>query len=180
MGVLTRAQKKEQIVEFKEKFSRANSFYVADYRGLDVPAVNELRRKIRGEGDGDYEYRVLKNSVLRRAAEGSDAAEVMEHFNGPTVLALSYGDPVGLAKILTDFAKVHEVFELKAGVLDGKVVTPAEIGTIATLPTLDELRGKLVGLIQAPAAKLARLMNAPAGQLARVMEARRKSLEEAG
>jgi len=178
--VLTRARKEEQIAEFKEKFARATSLYIADYRGLDVPAVSELRSKIREEGGGDYEYRVLKNSVLRRAAEGSDAAEVTEHFTGPTALAISYGDPVGLAKVLTDFAKTHEVFELKAGVLDGKAVTPAEIGTIATLPSLDELRGKLVGLIQAPAAKLARLMNAPAGQLARVVEARRKSLEEAG
>jgi len=177
--VLTRAQKEEQIAEFKEKFARANSFYLADYRGLDVPAVNELRSKIHVEGGGDYEYRVLKNSVLRRAAEGSDAADAAEHFNGPTVLALSYGDPIGLAKILKDFANVHKVFELKGGILDGKAVTPAEIGTIAMLPTLDELRGMLVGLIQAPAAKLARLMNAPAGQLARVVEARRKSLEEA-
>ncbi len=178
--MLTRAQKEEQIAEFKGKFARANSIYIADYRGLDVPSVNELRSKIHFEGGGDYEYRVLKNSVLRRAAEGSDAAGVSEHFSGPTVLALSYGDPIGLAKILTDFAKAHEVFELKGGILDGKVVTPAEIGTIATLPTLDELRGKLVGLILAPAAKIARLMNAPAGQLARVVEARHKSLEEAG
>jgi len=178
--VLTRAQKEEQIAEFKEKFERANSFYIADYRGLDVPAVNELRSKIYIEGGGDYEYRVLKNSVLRRAVEGLDASEVAEHFNGPTVVALSYGDPIGLAKILSDFAKTHEVFELKGGVLDGKAVSTAEIATIATLPTLDELRGKMVGLIQAPAAKLARLMNEPAAQLARVLEARHKSLEEAG
>lgn len=178
--MLTRAQKEEQIAELKEKFARANSIYLADYRGLDVPAVSELRSKIHIQGGGEYEYRVIKNSVLRRAAEGTDTAGISEHFNGPTALALSYGDPVGLAKVLTDFAKVHEVFELKGGILEGKVVSPAEIGTIATLPTLDELRGKLVGLIQAPAAKLARLMNEPGGQLARVVEARRKSLEEAG
>ena len=178
--MLTRAQKEEQIAEFKEKFERANSFYVADYRGLDVPAVNELRSKIHVEGGGDYEYRVLKNAVLRRAVEGLDASEVKEHFNGPTVVALSYGDPIGLARILSDFSKAHDVFELKGGILEGKAISPAEIRTIATLPTLDGLRGMLVGLLQAPAAKLARLMNAPAGQLARVVEARRKSLEEAG
>jgi len=178
--VLTRAQKEDQIDEIKEKFARANSIYVADYRGLDVPAVNELRSKIHSEGGGDYEYRVIKNSVLRRAAEGSKAAEIAEHFSGPTALALSYGDPVGLAKVLMDFAKTHQVFELKGGILEGKTVTPAEIGTIATLPTLDELRGTLIGLMQEPAAKLARLMNAPGTQLARVVDARRKSLEEAG
>ena len=178
--MLTRAQKEDQIAEVKEKFARANSIYIADFRGLDVPAVNELRTKIHSEGGGDYEYRVIKNSVLRRAAEGLAAAEIAEHFNGPTALALSYGDPVGLAKVLMDFAKTHEVFELKGGILEGKAVTPAEIGTIATLPTLDDLRGTLVGLLQAPAAKLARLMKAPGGQLARVVDARCKSLEEAG
>ncbi len=178
--MLTRAQKEDQIAKVKEKFARANSIYIADFRGLDVPAVNELRTKIHSEGGGDYEYRVIKNSVLRRAAEGLAAAEIAEHFNGPTALALSYGDPVGLAKVLMDFAKTHEVFELKGGILEGKAVTPAEIGTIATLPALDELRGTLVGLLLAPAAKLARLMKAPGGQLARVVDARRKSLEEAG
>ena len=178
--MLTRAQKEEQISEFRGKFARASSIYVADYRGLDVPAVSDLRNKIHLDGAGDYEYRVLKNTVLRRAAEGSEVAEISECFNGPTALAISYGDPVGLAKVLTNFAKTHEVFELKGGILEGRAVTPEEIGTIATLPTLDELRGKLVGLIQAPAAKLARLMKAPSGQLARVVEARRKSLEEAG
>lgn len=176
--MLTRAEKEKQIAEFKEKFERANSVYVADYCGIGVQSVNQLRRKLHIEGAGDYEYRVLKNSVLRRAASGSDMEGVVEHFEGPTALAISYGDPVGLARILTDFSKDHDVFEIKAGVLDGRPVSAEEIGTIATLPTLDGLRGMLIGLLQAPAAKLARLMNAPAAQLARVVEARRKSLEE--
>jgi large subunit ribosomal protein L10 len=146
--------------------------YVADYRGLNVEAVNALRRRVRGEGQGDYEYRVTKNSVLRRAVEGSDVAGIAELFQGPTAVALSYSDPAGLAKILQEFAKDHEEFEIKGGVLDGAPVGREEIVTLATLPSLDELRGRIVGLIQAPASKLARLLNEPAAQLARLFEAR--------
>jgi large subunit ribosomal protein L10 len=170
--VLTRAQKQEQVAELKAKLARATSVYVADYRGLDVQAVNALRQKIHVEGRGDYEYRVWKNSVLRRAAADSDVAAISERFRGPTAVALSFGDPVGLAKILTDFAKDHEVFALKAGVLDGRAIAPAEISTLATLPSLDALRGKLVGLLLAPATKLVRLVSEPGAQIARVLGAR--------
>jgi large subunit ribosomal protein L10 len=146
--------------------------YVADYRGVDVTTVNELRGRIHKEGAGDYEYRVTKNSVLRRAAAETDAAKIAEQFQGPIAIAISYGDPVGLAKILTEFAKNNEVFEIKAGVLDGRAIEPAEIGTLATLPSLDELRGTIVGLIQASASKIARLASEPGAQLARVLNAR--------
>jgi len=170
--VLTRAQKEQQVSELKEKFGRATCVYVADYRGVDVQSVSELRGRIRKEGGGDYEYRVSKNSVLRRAAADSDVAVVIDRFHGPTAVAISYGDAVGLAKILVDFAKQYEVFELKAGMLDGRAIEPEEIGTLATLPSLDELRGRLIGLIQAPAAQLARLVSEPEAQLARVVAAR--------
>ena len=170
--MLTRAQKEEQVAELKDKFGRATSVYLADYRGIDVQSVNALRAKIRREGEGEYEYRVTKNTVLRRAAEGSDVAGITDRFQGPTAVALSFGDPVGLAKILVDFAKEHEVFELKGGVLEGRAIDAGEIGTLATLPTLDELRGKIVGLVQAPATKLVRLFNEPGAQLARVLNAR--------
>ena len=170
--MLTKTQKQEQVAELKDKLSRATCVYVADYRGVDVTAVNELRGRIYKEGAGEYEYRVTKNSVLRRAAADTDAASLAEELQGPTAIAISYGDPVGLAKILTDFAKDNEVFELKAGILDGQPIAPAEIGTLATLPSLDELRGQLIGLIQAPASKIARLASEPGAQLARVLNAR--------
>jgi len=156
--------------EFSEKFGRAVCVYVADYRGVDVDSVNELRREVhRG---GDHEYRVVKNSVLRRAAEGSGVAGAIEHFKGPTAVAISYDDPAGLAKIVDSFAKENEEFELKGGVLDGQPIGTEEIATLATLPSLDELRGQIVGLLQAPASKLARLLMEPGAQLARVLNAR--------
>ena len=170
--MLTRAQKEDQVAELKEKLGRATSLYVADYRGIDVEAANALRRRVRSEGDGQFEYRVCKNSVLRRAAEGSDFAQVSDAFQGPTALAISFGDPVGLAKILDQFAEDHEAFEIKGGVVDGAAVDRGEIATLATLPGLDELRGKIVGLLQAPASKLARLLNEPGAGLARTLSAR--------
>lgn len=176
--MLTFTQKQEQVAELHEKLGRASSVIVADYRGLDVPGVNELRAKLREAGE--CEYRVVKNSVLRRASEGTGIADIAEHFQGPTALALAFGDPVVLAKTLTEFTKGHEVFELKGGWLDGNALAPAEIATLATLPSLDELRGKLVGLLQAPAQKLVMVFQAPAAQLARLSEARSKKLEESG
>jgi large subunit ribosomal protein L10 len=170
--VLSRAQKEEQVAELHEKFGRATCVYLADYRGVDVESVNELRARIHREGEGGYEYRVAKNAVLRRAAAETGVEVLTENFTGPSAIAISYTDPVGLAKILTDFAKEHEVFELRAGMLDGRAIEPAEIGTLATLPSLDELRGKLVGLLQAPATKIARLVSEPGGQIARVLAAR--------
>jgi large subunit ribosomal protein L10 len=178
--MLTRSQKEVLVAELKDKFARANSVIVAEYRGLDVSRVDALRRKLRAEGKGSFEYKVTKNTLLRRAAEGTDVACVVEHFKGPTAVAVSFGDPVALAKILVAYAKDHEVFQLRGGMLDGKALGKAEIATLATLPSLDALRGRIVGLLQAPAGQLARLLNAPAGQLARVVEARRKALDEGG
>jgi large subunit ribosomal protein L10 len=178
--MLTRAQKEEQVADLRERFGRATSVVVAEYRGLSVQASERLRKQLRAEGPGQYEYRVTKNSLLRRAAEGSDVAVVIDHFKGPTAVAIAYGDPVRLAKILVDYAKQNEIFQIRGGMLDGRALARADIATLATLPSLDELRGQLVGLLQAPAAKLARLMAAPGAQLARLMEARRKQLEEAG
>lgn len=176
--MLNFAQKQEQVAELKEKLGRASSVVVADYRGLDVAAVTALRAKLRAAGS--CEYRVVKNSILRRASEGTGVDAIAAHFKGPTALALAFGDPVALAKVLVDFSKTNEVFQLRAGVLEGKALDPSELATLATLPGLDELRARLVGLIQGPAQKLVMVLSAPAAQLARVTEARSKKLAEGG
>ncbi len=177
--MLTRTQKEEAVAELNEKFTRATSVFLADFRGLGVQDVNELRGKLREAGEGDeYEYQVAKNSLLKLAAEGSDVALVADQFSGPTAIAITYDDPVSLAKILVGYRKQHVVFEINGAVLDGKSLDQSEIATLATLPSLLELRAKLVGLIQAPATKLVRLLNEPGGQLARLVAARKDSLEE--
>jgi large subunit ribosomal protein L10 len=170
--LLTRAQKQEKVAELHEKLGRATSVYLADYRGVTVEAVNRLRGRIRREGRGAFEYEVVKNTLLERAAAETEAAVLADELNGPTVVAISFGDPVGLARILVEFAKDVPVFQLKAGVLAGRKIGQAEIGRLATLPPLDEIRAKLVGLIQAPATKLARLVGEPGAQIARALAAR--------
>jgi large subunit ribosomal protein L10 len=178
--MLTRAQKHEQVATLRDKFGRATSVFVADYRGLSVQAVNDLRSRLRKHGaQGEVEYQVVKNSVLRLATADSRLDVLKDCFNGPSAVAISYGDPAAVAKVLVDYAKTHEIFALKGAFLDGRSLDRSEIQTLATLPSLDELRGKLVGLLQAPAVKLARLLKEPGSQLARLMEARHRALEEA-
>lgn len=178
--MLTRTQKEQQVSELREKFARAKSVVVADYRGLNVAQVNDLRGRLHEQGQGDFEYRVSKNTLLRQASEGSDVAKIVDQFDGPTAVALSYDDPVGLAKVLVDYAKKHQAFEIRGGLLEGRPVDEREIATLATLPSLEELRARLAGLVKAPARKVATLLATPGQQLARVVDARRASLEESG
>jgi large subunit ribosomal protein L10 len=176
--VLTREQKRDAVTELSEKFSRATSVFVADYRGLSVEEIRELRGTLRSASEVDFEYRVAKNSLLSLAVDGHEAEVLKEYFVGPTAIAFSYGDPIGLAKILVKYSKDHDVFEIKGGVFEGKALDAGGVAHLATLPNLLELRAKLVGLLQAPAVKLARLLNEPGRQLARLVSARKDALEE--
>ena len=178
--MLSRAQKEDQVADLRQRLGRASSVILADYRGLTVIATEELRSALREDPESENEYHVIKNSVLKHAMEDSEFEVLSEHLTGPTACAVSYGDPVSLAKVLVKFQEKHDVFELKGGYLDGKALDTGEIATLATLPNLQELRGKLVGLLVAPATKLVRLLNEPGAQLARLVEARRSSLEEPG
>ena len=176
--MLSRAQKEEQVAELTEKFGRATCVYVADYRGVPVESVNKLRRRVRGEGGGKYEYRVSKNRVLKLAADGAGVASIGEHFRGPTAIAISYGDPVGLAKILCDFAKDHEKFALRGGVLEG---TPIDAGRHRQARDAaghrSAARRSSWGCCWRPATKLARLLLEPGAQLARLADARSRQGE---
>jgi large subunit ribosomal protein L10 len=177
--MLTRAQKAEAVADLKAKFSRANSVIVAEYRGLDVATVDKLRAKLRADGPGNYEYHVVKNSLLRIASEGSEVSVLKPHFKGPTAVAISFADPVKLAKTLVDYAKENDKFALPGGLLSGTAIDTQEIATLATLPGLETLRAQLIGLLQAPAQKILGVLQAPGGQLARLASARSKKLEEA-
>jgi len=176
--VLTRQQKKDAVSELSDKFARAKSVFVSDYRGLSVDDTDVLRTELRKLGEGETEYSVAKNSLLKIASNGSEVETLTEHFTGPTSVTIAYGDPAGVAKVLVKYAEDNDAFEIKGAVLDGKSLDDAEIATLATLPSLLELRGKIAGLLLAPAGKLARLLNEPGGQLARLVAARKDALEE--
>ena len=134
-------EKKRITNDLNERFTKAAVVFVTDYKGLDVAAINDLRRKLTEE---EVEYQVAKNSLLIRAAEGTDVDLIKDIFKGPNAVALSYSDPVSPAKVLTNFAKDHKVFEIKAGVMDGAVLDSNQIKALADLPPREILLGMLV------------------------------------
>ena len=137
-------EKKRIAKDLNERFSKAAVTIVTDYKGLDVAAINDLRRKLRQE---EVEYQVAKNSLLIRASEDTDVALIKDTFKGPNAVAMSYGDPVAPAKILSEFAKDNKVFEIKIGVMDGKILDANAIKSLAALPSREVLLGTFVSTL---------------------------------
>jgi large subunit ribosomal protein L10 len=138
------AEKKRITQNLNERFSKAAVVIVTDYKGLDVAAINDLRRKLRQE---EVEYQVAKNSLLIRASEETDVALIKDTFKGPNAIAMSYSDPIAPAKILSDFAKDNKVFEIKVGVMDGKILDADRIKSLAALPSREVLLGIFVSTL---------------------------------
>lgn len=146
-------KEKQQIVaEVKDKLQNSASTIIADYRGLKVSQVTELRKQLREAG---VEFRVLKNTLIRRATAETDLTDLDPHLVGPTAVAFSPEDPVSAAKILSDFAKQNEHLKLKVGVVEGKVIDAAEIKELADLPSREGLLSMLLSVLQAPMRNLA-------------------------
>jgi large subunit ribosomal protein L10 len=162
-----RAVKEELVTELKGVFSTANSVVVAHYAGLSVAEMQALRRQAKQTGTT---VKVAKNRLAKIALEGTDVASIGPLLKGPTVIAYS-NDPVGASKAAVDFAKAHEKFVILGGAMGKTALDPNGVKALAALPSLDELRAKLVGLIQAPATKIAQVINAPAAKVARVVHA---------
>jgi large subunit ribosomal protein L10 len=162
-----RAVKEELVTELKGVFSTANSVVVAHYAGLSVAEMQALRRQAKQTGTT---VKVAKNRLAKIALEGTDVASIGPLLKGPTVIAYS-NDPVGASKVAVDFAKAHEKFVILGGAMGKTALDPNGVKALAALPSLDELRAKLVGLIQAPATKIAQVINAPAAKVARVVHA---------
>jgi large subunit ribosomal protein L10 len=118
------------------------------------------------------EYRVVKNTLARRAAEGTGLEGLKDYFVGPIGIAIGYDDPVAPAKVLQEFSKTQQKLELKVGMMDGKLLKQADIKALASLPSLNALRGKIIGLIQTPASRIVGVLQAPGGQVARVLKAK--------
>ena len=136
--------KKKIVQALNERFSKAAVVIVTDYKGLDVAAINDLRRKLRKE---EIEYQVVKNSLMVRASQETDVALIKETFKGPSAVAMSYSDPIAPAKVLTEFAKDHDVFAIKVGVMDGKIIELNQIKALAALPSREVLLGTFVSVL---------------------------------
>jgi large subunit ribosomal protein L10 len=162
-----RAAKKEQVAALNGVFKDTNVVVVAHYSGLTVAQMQTLRKQMRQAGAS---VKVAKNRLARIALEGTDVASIAPLLKGPTLIAFS-SDPVAAPKAASDFAKAHEKFVILGGAMGKTALDLNAVKQLASLPSLDELRAKIVGLIQAPATKIAQLVNAPAAKLARVVQA---------
>lgn len=164
---MDRAEKKELVATLSEVFKTTNVVVVAHYSGLTVAQMQTLRRQMKQAG---AEVKVAKNRLAKIALDGTDVASIASLMKGPTLIAYS-GDPVAAPKVAVDFAKANEKFVILGGAMGKTALNTDGVKALASLPSLDELRAKLVGLIQAPATKVAQLANAPAAKLARVVQA---------
>ncbi len=162
-----RAAKKELVATLNGVFKASNVVVVAHYAGLTVAQMQTLRKQMRQAGAS---VKVAKNRLAKIALEGTDAAAVVPLLKGPTVIAYST-DPVAAPKVANDFAKTNEKFVILGGAMGKTALNPDGVKALASLPSLDELRAKIVGLIQAPATKIAQVINAPAAKVARVVQA---------
>jgi large subunit ribosomal protein L10 len=170
-----RAEKHEFVTSFNAELDDASVVVVAHYAGLSVSQMTALRSSVREAGGT---VKVAKNRLVKLALQGTDLEHISDLFQGPTVLVYS-DDPVAAPKAAVDFAKANEKFAILGGALGTTNLNIDGVKSLATMPSLDELRAKLVGLIQAPATKVAQVVNAPAGQLARVFGAYAKKDEAA-
>ena len=164
---MDRAQKEALVAELGEVFDNTNTVVVAHYSGLTAAEMTDLRVKVAEAG---AEFRVTKNRLTKLALDGTEISFLQDLFSGPTAIAYS-DDVIAASKVVSDFAKQNDKLIILGGAMGTTQLDADGVKALANMPSLDELRGKIVGLLQAPAGKLARTVQAPAGQLARVFGA---------
>jgi large subunit ribosomal protein L10 len=164
---ISKNQKEELVDQYKKWVEDSDALILAHYHKLSVKDISDLRKNIRESGG---EFHVIKNRLAKRAFEESGREWKEEVFTGPTALGISYQNPTGLAKALKDFAKEYGTIEIKSGYLAERMVSVEEINALADLPSMDEMRAKLLSTISAPASKLVRVLSEPGRQVAAVLK----------
>jgi len=176
---MLRSDKERVVAELAERLRGAETLMVADYRGLTMTQIDELRTRLLEAG---ARFTVVKNTLTRLAAEEAGTKDVLELIEGPTAIAFleADGDPVAVAKVLNETARAHDVLVIRGGILDGAVVGDADIKRLATLPPTEVLRAQLVSAVAAPLTTIVGLFAAPLRDLVGVIDARIRQLEEQG
>ena len=169
---MDRVTKDSQITELKEKLGRITSVVLADYRGLDVPTVTSLRDEFRKV---QSEYRVYKNTLVKLATKGTQLEGMAKYLEGPTAIIFSYESPSAPAKVATKFAKDQEKFVVKGGYFEGQVLDQKGVEALASMPSKDELRAKLLATFLAPATDLVRTLSAGAQNFVYLLSAKERA-----
>lgn len=173
--VVNRNEKRQIVEDFNKKIEGFQAAVLTHYRGLNVEQMNTLRRRLREE---NISYHVVKNTMIKLAAKGTDLEKLNDYFKGPTAIAISHGDPVSLAKILSEFVKTQPQLEIKVGLVQGRVTPPDELKALATMPSREILMAQLLGGIQASAQELAGVILSGLQQVVGVLQARVDQLAE--
>ncbi len=171
---MNRSEKKDFVEKVRDDFSNSSTIIVTNYLGLKVKEIEELRKTMRVNGAS---FKVTKNSLIKIALANSKMENISDLFNGPTAVAYS-ADPVAPAKVAVEYEKKYQNFKIIGGAFEGEKIGEEKINFLASLPTLDEIRAKIVGLLSTPAQNIVSVVNAPAGQLARLMSGKSKELEK--
>ena len=169
---MKRSEKKEFVQKLQEEINSSSSVIVTHYSGLTVNESEQLRHEMRSNG---AKFKVTKNRLTKLALEQTQFKDLTDLFNGPIAIAYS-DDPVAPAKVAVNFEKKLENFKIIGGGYDGKKIDLAKINFLATLPSIEELRGKIVGMISSPAQKIASIVKEPAGQIARLVSSKSESM----
>ena len=172
---MNRKEKGQLISDFGERLKGFQAVVLTNYRGLNVEQLSHLRQRLRQE---KISYHVIKNTLMRLASKGTDLEKLDDYFEGPTAMAISYGDPVPLVKILSGFIKTQPSLEIKIGLIQGRVTSPEQVKALATLPSREVLFGQVLGGIQGTATQLAAVIHNGIQQVLGTLQARADQLAE--